>query len=364
MDVLVLTIVHTPLDARIHSRQIRSLLAAGHRVRLAAPFSGYGIDPSAVSREGLAVTDIPRAIGRRRLRSLRAARRVLAAASEDVVIMHDPELLLCRFGLASPPVIWDVHEDLAASLADKPWLPAWSHGLVRRLVTRLEQSAERRVPLMLAEEGYRSRFRRTHPVVGNRPWLPPDPVTLGHDRVVYIGRVSQLRGGMDLLEVGRLLAGDDVALQVIGPIDPDLRPAYEQAVSAGHVRAEGFMPNERALAELDGALAGLSLLHDHPNYRHSLPTKVLEYQAAGLPVVTTPLPEAERIVRAASSGVVVPFGDPQAVRDAVLELRHDPAAAARMGDAGRRAAAGEWSWDAIAGDFVAYVERVASGPQS
>jgi glycosyltransferase involved in cell wall biosynthesis len=361
VDVLVLTVVHTPLDARIHTRQIRALLEAGHRVRLAAPFTGYGIDPSDVHREGLSVADIPRATGRRRLRSLRVARTLLASASEDVVILHDPELLLGLIGLATPPVIWDVHEDLAGSLADKSWLPAWSRGLVRNVVTRLERSAERHVHLMLAEEGYRTRFRRPHPVVGNRPWLRPQPVTLGSDRVVYLGRVSELRGGRDLLEVGRVLAADGVRMHVIGPIDAALQPDFGAAVEAGHVQADGFVPNEQALGLLDGALAGLSLLHDHPNYRHSLPTKVLEYQAAGLPVITTPLPEAERIVRSASSGVVVPFADPGAVRDAVLRLRDDLDGARAMGAAGRNAAIAEWSWDAVAGDFVAYVERVARG---
>lgn len=362
MDVLVLTVVHTPLDARIHSRQIRTLLAAGHRVRFVAPFTGYGIDPSEVCRDGLAVADVPRATGRRRFRSLLAARRILAAASEDVVVLHDPELLLALVGLATPPVIWDVHEDLAGSLADKPWVPAWSRGLVRRVVARAEQSAERRVHLMLAEDGYRVRFRRQHPVVANRPWLRPVPVTLGDDRVVYLGRVSELRGGRDLLEVGRLLAVDGVRVHVIGPIDAALRPAYAAAVAAGHIQADGFIRNEQALASLDGALAGLSLLHDHPNYRHSLPTKVLEYQAAGLPVITTPLPEAERIVRSASSGVVVPFADPVAVRDAVLALRDDLEGARAMGAAGRRAAVAEWSWDAVAGDFVTFVEAVAREP--
>jgi glycosyltransferase involved in cell wall biosynthesis len=63
---------------------------------------------------------------------------------------------------------------------------------------------------------------------------------------------------------------------------------------------------------LDGALAGLSLLHDEPNFRHSLPTKVVEYMARGVPVVTTPLPAAAELARGYECGFVVPFGDPKA----------------------------------------------------
>lgn len=359
MDVLVLTVVHTPLDARIHHRQIRALLDAGHRVRYAAPFTGYGI-ATADADKRLTPVDVPRARGRRRLRAWFAVRRLVATASEDVVIVHDPELLAPLAVTRTPPVIWDVHEDLVASLSDKPWLPRPLRPVVAALVAGMERRVERRHALILAESGYQARFRRPHPVFANRPWLPPSPVVLGRDRVVYLGRVSVLRGGRDLLEVARRLANHDVQVHVIGPIDPELVDDYRAAERAGILRADGFVPNDEALARLDGALAGLSLLHDHPNYRHSLPTKILEYQASGLPVVTTPLPEAVSIVRDAGSGVIVPFGDPAAVAAAVLRLRDDPEEAARFGASGRWAAETGGTWDAIAGDFVAFVTDVAA----
>lgn len=360
MDVLVVTVVHTPLDARIHTRQIAALLEAGHRVRFAAPFHGYDIDPATVRADNLTTEDVPRAQGRRRIRAIIAARRLISAASEDVIIVHDPELLLAVNG-ARRPVIWDVHEDLAGSLADKSWLPTFLRRAVGLAVRWIERWAERRHTILLAEEGYAARFRRPHPVIGNRPWLPATPAMLGTDRVVYLGRVSELRGGRDILAIGRLLAPHGVQVHVMGPVDAELRDEFETAAAAGHVRMDGFVPNEAAMERLDGALAGLSLLHDHPNYRHSLPTKVLEYQAAGLPVITTPLPEAERIVRAAGSGVVVPFSDPDAVVTEVLRLRDDPEVATRFGQAGRRAAEEHWSWDAMAPRFVAEVVRVARG---
>ena len=63
-----------------------------------------------------------------------------------------------------------------------------------------------------------------------------------------------------------------------------------------------FMPNAQALAMLPGALAGLALLHDQPNYAHSLPTKLVEYLAHGVPVVTTPNRTAVELVQR-STGV-------------------------------------------------------------
>jgi glycosyltransferase involved in cell wall biosynthesis len=104
---------------------------------------------------------------------------------------------------------------------------------------------------------------------------------------------------------------------------------------------------------LEGALAGLSLLHDLPNYRNSLPTKIVEYMAHGVPVVTTPLPVARELVEEAGAGFVVPFGDAGAAADAVRALRDDPALRERLAKAGVTAARDHLDWRLEAPVFLA-----------
>jgi glycosyltransferase involved in cell wall biosynthesis len=112
---------------------------------------------------------------------------------------------------------------------------------------------------------------------------------------------------------------------------------------------------------LDGALAGLSLLYDEANFRPSMPTKVIEYLAHGIPAVSTPLPVPADLIRRSGGGVLVPFRDVPATVAAVLELYADPEAAREMGRAGHAAAAAEYDWDVIAPQFVAALERFADG---
>lgn len=357
MRVLVVTVVHVPTDARIHHRQIRAIAEAGHEVVYAAPFSSTGTptDLPWVS----AVIDVPRASRRRRLAALRAARRVIRQTPADLILLHDPELLLAVGRRRQVAVVWDVHEDTAAALADRPWIPRWLRALSARVVRAMERWAERHVHLMLAEEGYRQRFARPHPVVRNLPWLPSSPVVPGRDRVIYVGRVSRRRGALELAAVGRGLA-PDIVVDIVGPVDPDVRSVLEQASASGAVQLHGPLPNARAMGLFAGALAGLCLLHDEPNYRHSMPTKLLEYAAAGLPAITTPLPEAVRAVDSGLGAVVVPFQDADAVIAAVRALRGDPDQAHRLGRAGRDFAEQSWSWDAHAPAFVVQLERWAA----
>jgi glycosyltransferase involved in cell wall biosynthesis len=422
--VVVCTIVHHPADARIYHRQIRALLAAGHEVRYIAP---VGLQDFESERAGFSLqfTAVPRAAGRRRAGAILAARSALAqhAAGADLMLIHDPELLLALPSRRRrPPVIWDVHEDTAAALSTKPWLPRPLRPPAAVAVHTAERMAERYVHLILAEHGYVTRFGRPHPVVPNTTYVPDVPappddgrrvVYVGHlspdrgtaermaeryvhlilaehgyvtrfgrphpvvpnttyvpdvpappddgRRVVYVGHLSPDRGTAEMIELARLLRPHGVTVELIGPADGRARAQIEPAQAAGLLRWHGFVPNDQAMPMLDGALAGLSLLHDEPNFRHSMPTKVVEYMARGVPVVTTPLPAAAELARGHECGFVVPFGDPAAAADAVLELDRDFPLRAKMGRRGHEAAYSSLGWPSDAREFVAQLESWAKG---
>ncbi|MFF4501538.1 glycosyltransferase family 4 protein [Streptomyces sp. NPDC001401] len=371
MRILVVTVVHHPEDARILHRQIAALRERGHRIVYAAPFAARGVAPRA-DVEGV---DLPRAAGRDRRAALRAARTLLAerGPEADVVLLHDPELLLALPGTlrrwrqagTSPVTVWDVHEDTAAALTMKRWVPRALRPPLRLGVRAAEGLAERHLRLLLAEDAYQARFRRTHPVVPNfatAPSAPPEPP--GTERVVYLGHLSRARGALDLIETAALL-GPALLVEVIGAVDPDVRDALAAADRDGVLRWHGFLPNDRALALLPGALAGLSLLHDQPNYRHSRPTKVVEYMAYGVPVVTTPTPLAAELVQRHGCGLVVPYEDPPAAAQAVRGLCADPGLRLRASQRGREAALARLNWQHSAADFADLLEAwagQASGP--
>ena len=361
MRVLVLTVVHHPLDARVYTREIGALLAAGHEVTYAAPWSSFGLTPP----DDVRAVDVPRAQRWRRLGAHLAARRVIRrlAATHDILILHNPELLLALPGTPRPVTVWDVHEDVRASLVDKTYLPRPLVAPLGQVVRAAERLAERHCHLLLAEEGYVPLFDRPHPVVPNEPTVPDQVAPPGPDRVVYLGRVSHGRGGAELAALGwRLPSG--VTLEILGWAEPEIEVQLRAAADAGVLRWTGRVPNEEALARLRGATAGLSLLHDLPNYRHSRPTKVVEYMAQGVPVITTPSPVAVEIVERHRCGFVVPFGDVQAVADAVAALVADPDLRAELGANGHRAARQHYDWRRSGPRFVAQLEAWAASSET
>ena len=367
--VLVMTVVHNPADSRVWHRQIGALLASGWHVTYAAPFSGYGQQPHARDPRlpgSLSCLDIRRAAGRHRARANYEARQVLKrlAQSHDLVLIHDPELLAAAAGLGLRNLVWDVHEDLAAALQVKQWVPTHLRPVLATAWRLLERAgrAIARAPAgrvgstngasagSIRLSSMRSPFRRRR--------LGPAPTGW-----CTSGTVTEARGCSLMIDVARSLSqlpGPPVQLEVIGDA-PEKRcaDALRRADQDGTLSWQGFLSSPSALSRLSGALAGLSLLDDLPNFRCSLPTKVIEYAAVGIPVITTPLPIAVGIVREANCGVVVPWRDPQAVVEAIAALRDDPARAAMLGHNGHRTALEHYDWQTLSRRFVEHMALLA-----
>ncbi|GAA3123053.1 hypothetical protein GCM10017600_18460 [Streptosporangium carneum] len=341
-------------------RQIRALLDAGHDVTYVAPFTDCNVTPDPRIR----AVDVPRAVGRRRRRALKAARRALKRGVEgaDLLVVHDVELLF-RLPRRRPATVWDVHEDTAAAVEAKRYLPETLRRTLPAVIRRIEAGAERRLHLILAEEAYQERFTRPHPVVLNTTYVPRrPPAPPGGNRVVYVGHLSEARGAAELIELARRLLPHGIRTDLIGAADQEVRPLLRDAQREGVLDWYGYVPNQHALRMAEGAIAGLSLLHDEPNYRQSMPTKVVEYMARGIPVVTTPLPAAASMVDRVGCGAVVPFGDVEAALHAVLGLRDAPGEASAMGRRGYEEALSHHHWPDHAGEFVGWLEEWAGKP--
>lgn len=243
----------------------------------AAPWRGYHLPrPADGETPGLRTVDVERAQGRRRLAahcSARAALRELAP-EHDLVLIHDPELLPLTVGLRLPPVVWDVHEDLAGVSAIRPWLP----DLARRPAKALATWLERRFTLLLADRHYAARFRQAgHAVIPNTTPVPADPPPAGARdargglRVVYRGSVAPERGAAELVELGarlRQVTGGTVQLEVVGPAHGAARTLMTGADDRGDLIWAGFVPAPQALARLDA-----TSIAPWPSCRSGRPTR-------------------------------------------------------------------------------------------
>lgn len=305
----MVTTVHWPDDTRIRERLVR-VLASDFEVRYATR------SPGPTDRTGLEHVELRGGRLRRNLSALLLSLR----GGWDLLVLHDPETLpaglLARM-VRRRPVVFDVHEDVPAIARTRAWVRPWLRGSLAWASRLGLYLAERMLTLTLAEEGYARLFRDYHPVFPNYPDTAgyPDPVESGDGTAVYVGDVTMARG-VDVAVEACIWAG--VPLRVIGRVTGYFREELSaRSEGSDGLVFEGVLPNPRALESVARASVGLAPLRDLPNYRHSQPTKILEYLALGVPVVASDLPGTRALVEGLQAVFLVAPDDPAGLAEAM-----------------------------------------------
>ena len=175
--------------------------------------------------------------------------------------------------------------------------------------------------------------------------------------VTHIGSIGRKQG----LQVAVKAATADqtgTCWLVVG--DGPERPAIEHSAPPGRMRFLPFMPRPQ-LADLLAA-SDLALLTQRRGVIESvIPSKLITYMAAGLPVVASVHADSEaaRLIRDARCGVVVEPEAPGALQSAVADLLADPAQRRRLGAAGRSFAELEFDRSVILSRQTAILESLA-----
>lgn len=189
------------------------------------------------------------------------------------------------------------------------------------------------------------------------PWRP-DGTGSGEMLAVYAGAHGVANGLGVLVEAARLLAARGerrVRLLLVG--EGGAKPALMQA-AAGLPNLTFLDPlPKRELAGLFAASqVGLLCLAPVPAFAEwTAPNKLMDYLAAGLPVLSNVPGEAGRVL-GEGAGETVPPGDAAALAEALGRLVEQPARRAAMGEAARALAIRRFDRRLLARRFVATVE--------
>lgn len=367
--IVHLTSVHRPLDVRIFEKQCRSLAESGHDVVLVAVHDRDEV------RDGVSIRAIARPDRQWKRMTLTAWQVFRAAWREraDLYQIHDPELLpwATLLRLLGKTVVYDMHEHVPKDLIAKTWLPSILKTPTRWLVEAAERILFFRLPIVFAEDSYAADYRwvRRSVVVLNMPRvdLLPQPTsdklpvfTLG-----YIGGVGEDRGSAVTMDALRLLMqrGRRVGWDCVGPVWPPAHQAeLEQAAREAHldeVRFAGYMPSSQGWQRMRPCHAGLAVFAPRPNIIDSYPTKLFEYMALELPVITSNFPLYRAVVEKHQCGICVDPGSPQELAAAIERLMDDPAMAREMGKRGRAAVLSDYNWSTEFAKLLAFYEQLA-----
>jgi glycosyltransferase involved in cell wall biosynthesis len=135
------------------------------------------------------------------------------------------------------------------------------------------------------------------------------------------------------------------------------RPELERLI--GQLRLSNRFELAGPTADVPAFLAGVdvSVL---PSHAEGMSNALLEYMAAGRPVVATAVGANAQLLRGGEVGLLVPPGNDTVLADGIRRLVRDPVEALRLGQAARTHVAEHYSRDAMRDRFESFYQRLCA----
>lgn len=161
------------------------------------------------------------------------------------------------------------------------------------------------------------------------------PRIVPKSRLVAVGRLSEQKGHLVLLQALALLAGEGEPFKLTVAGDGPLRPQLERTIRElgleEHVELAGWMSNAEVRRAIRDARA-LVL----PSFAEGLPVVLMEALALGRPVIATYVAGIPELVAERDCGWLVPAGNAERLAGVIRQCLHAPDSVIwAMGAAGR-----------------------------
>ena len=229
MKVCHLTSAHPQEDIRIFHKECVSLAEAGYDTYQISCGSTY-------DKQGVHLIGIGEQKNGRIKRMLISSKEVYKAAVKldaDVYHFHDPELL--PYGLKlkhlGKKVIFDSHEDVAAQIMDKEWIPKPVRAIVSQLYRSYETHVVKKLDAVIAAtphiaNSFNGRCSKVV-VINNYPKLDDiqfhdTPFSERDPIICYAGGINEIRGEKIMIEAMRdvkgtlIIAGNHEKMEIGG----------------------------------------------------------------------------------------------------------------------------------------------------
>jgi glycosyltransferase involved in cell wall biosynthesis len=280
-----------------------------------------------------------------------ALRRIIRRWKPDVVHTHSSKAgvlgRLAAWKEQVPCVVHTIH-----GLAFHPYQGRWRNAIyiaaeriaARRCHAIVCVADAMREQALAAGIGRREQYRVVRSGMDVEPYLAPVVGRAGVRRrlgfdegdfvLATISRLAELKGHDDLLDALQPVMNERPELKLLWIGDgwwrDRLLGRVEKMGLAGRVVTTGLVPPEA----IPGLLEAVDVLA-HPSYREGLPRTVVQALLRSVPVIAHDVDGTREVCMDGKTGILVPPGDHDRLRDAVLWMMDHPDDRAAMAARGR-----------------------------
>lgn len=347
--------VHKRLDVRIFHKECLSLSNNYYDVSLIIDANNEDI--SYAKKQNINIIKLYPVSGRVRrilLQNYKCYREALKLNS-DIYHFHDPEFI--PFGvllkLRGKTVIYDVHEDVPMDIYNKDWIPLVARRIISRLTYMIEHiSAKYFLYIISATPHILDRFRKANKKAININNYPlkkdiPDEVKFENRNaydICYIGGITKKRGLEEVLIALESLESN-IKINLAGNfLDKKFEDKLKNLDTWNNVNFYGYVGRDEIRTILSRSSIGIVTLHPTKTYIDSLPVKMFEYMAYGMPVIASDFPLWRKIIKKYDCGILVNPESPKEIAHAINHLTANKELAIKMGKNARKAILEEYNW--------------------
>lgn len=365
MKVAIVTTRHCAQDDRIYYKQALSL-AKRMDVVIIAPDDGEILD----WKHGVSFNPIPR---RRsifgRLLSIFEAMREIRRTNPDFCHLHDLDLVFVipfiRI-LTRAKIIYDSHEVFTRDEIILNYRGKFLGNLLGRTAEKIENCFTSYCHYLITAvdpKDHAFQYVKTPIItVFNYPPLSLFKVDINHvikKQAIYSMRLPIIYQGTMAVDRGLLIMLEAVAiakrveprllLRLVGVQNGNVKELLLKKLSeldiTDNVEISGWQPHHEIALAMHTSLIGIVPLLPNPKFERSLPIKLLEYMACGLPVIASRLKIVSSYINECNCGILYEATNSKALAEATLELLSDPTRRIQMGENGKHAIEERWNWD-------------------
>lgn len=293
----------------------------------------------------------------------------LKKQNPDLLVANDLDTLRPNYKLAKKrniPLIYDSHEIFCE-------VPELQHTPVKKKIWEsLEKSIVPKLQYCITvnqsiANWFNEKYKTDFKVVRNIPdkinverIKTREELNLPHDRKIILlqgAGINVQRGAEEAVEAMKYV--EHAILLIIGGGDAyeSLKLKVESLKLEDRVTMMGKMRPEELYHYTCNADIGLSLDKDtNINYRYSLPNKIFDYVAAGVPVLASPLTEIASFIHKYKVGVCIESHEPQHIAEMMNYMLSAPEYS--QWKANTRIASEENSWDNEKKVWVEMIKQV------
>ncbi len=369
IHVCILTSVHPMDDVRVNHKIGWAFRSDGFRVTWVGPEYTF-FDSKNYNRCGIEYRSFPRAKGKlgRLLGFYNAYRYGLQIPDVQVFYAPDPDSAMAAILLSrkrKARVIFDIHEIFHDAMLGR-WIKGRTGKIAGTILQQMMLMVCSRCDLVIGVskavlEPYRETRTERMVVRSCAPaWFAENPLSdicgPGRDTFTLLHGKASLSRGTDIVLKALSLAKKQIPnlrcimfanfLETVEGYGVDEFRKHVISLNVQDVvdLREG-VPMQEMPSILRSCDAGL-IAYDRKLGADSLPNKLFEYMAAGLPTIAPEYsPEIRRILETEKCGVTADFENPSSVADAIVRIRQNPEECREMGRRAREAFNKRHNWE-------------------